>query len=208
MTHVGMRWPVYLGRSAPVLLGARRALPPGYCWGGHLGCSACLCLRRSGRMIRRSWVVRAVPAAAISRAPAMAARSRATALADAQPGRRRVAGLVAVPGHGHGLAGVRPGLAFAADVRHRGDHDHGDDGDQNEEEHGPLLPAAPGAPGRCRRAVFPQVSKSKVSWSACRARAAKKRLAAGQVQWHAGPDIVRAAAAGMGHADAGRAHPG
>jgi len=48
-----------------------------------------------------------------------------------------------VPGHGHGLAGVRPGLALAADARHRGDHDHGDDGDQNEEEHGPLLPAAP-----------------------------------------------------------------
>jgi hypothetical protein len=36
----------------------------------------------------------------------------------------------------------------------------------------------------------------------------KKRPAAGQVQWHAGPDIVRAAAADMGHADAGRAHPG
>jgi hypothetical protein len=30
------------------------------------GCSACLRLRRSQRMIRRSWVIRAVPAAAIS----------------------------------------------------------------------------------------------------------------------------------------------
>jgi hypothetical protein len=30
-------------------------------------------------------------------------------------------------GHEHGPAGLRPGLALAADARHRGDHDHGDD---------------------------------------------------------------------------------
>jgi hypothetical protein len=36
-------------------------------------------LRRSRRMIRRSWVILAVPAAAITRAPAMAARNSATA---------------------------------------------------------------------------------------------------------------------------------
>lgn len=40
--------------------------------------------------------------------------------------------------------GLRPGLALAKDVRHRDDHDHGDDDDQNDKEHGPLLPAAPG----------------------------------------------------------------
>jgi hypothetical protein len=40
------------------------------------------------------------------------------------------------------------------------------------------------------------------------AAGSKERPAAGQVQWHAVPDIVRAAATGMGHADAGRAHPG
>src|SRR5580700_3208813 len=38
-----------------------------------------LALRRSRRMICRSWVIRAVPAAAITRAPAMAARNSATA---------------------------------------------------------------------------------------------------------------------------------
>jgi hypothetical protein len=48
------------------------------------------------------------------------------------------------PGHEHGPAGLRPGLALAADARRRDDHDHGDDDDQNDKEHGPLLPAAPG----------------------------------------------------------------
>jgi hypothetical protein len=48
------------------------------------------------------------------------------------------------PGHKHGPAGLRPGLALAAHARHRDDHDHGDDDDQNGKEHGPLLPATPG----------------------------------------------------------------
>jgi hypothetical protein len=48
------------------------------------------------------------------------------------------------PGHGHGPAGLRPGLALPQDARHSDDHDYGDDDDQNDEEHAPLLSAAPG----------------------------------------------------------------